>query len=159
MLAPNPDANTPREPAPEPKPPEVKRRTITLTNRAPISIVENDWPVIAQGSAGHECEGDSHQWDMAIRVRRRKEQPAAFGPPNTAWYIVHAKFSEWDEISENGQLVRVGQSLISDEKNKLWKLIVAVGEELRGRIDRESLRRHVTGVVDRCFAQLPPMTM
>ena len=48
---------------------ESKRRTITLTDRAPVRIVDSEWPRIARGS-GHdgevECQAN-HQWFINVR--------------------------------------------------------------------------------------------
>jgi hypothetical protein len=135
-----------------------KRRTITLTNRAPIKIIEDDWPVIAQGACGqdHPPYGG---WGIEIRVRRQK---SAFGSA-----IIHAKYELEDpQDQENGgQTVRVGRILrCSDEdenlwNKKLWLEIAAVGEELRSRIAIEGMRKYVTYALDDCFAQLPPTEM
>jgi len=160
---------TPREPAPE-KPAEPRRRTITLTNRAPISIVEDDWPVIAQGTGGFSHPGDLWGYKMSIFVRKEKEiaDPLIRGYVHGGRYVVHAKYNcygdEGDE--QDWQTVRVGHVLERDDgcvnmpfhgqpaSSKLWKCILDVGHELRERIENEGLRKKVTGIVDRCFAGL-----
>jgi len=133
-----------------------KRRTITLTNRTPIRIVEDDWPIIAQGACGFDPNPPDapwpfETWSIEIRVRRCRH--------NSGRFIIHAKYSFDDPRNEdNSQTVRVGRLLdgYNDVSLKLCEQILAVGEELRSRIGNEVLRKHVTYALDGCFAQLPP---
>jgi len=52
-----------------------RRRTITLTNQAPIRIVEDEWPVIAQGAHGADLSSEPFGSEIAIRVRRENKPP------------------------------------------------------------------------------------
>jgi hypothetical protein len=149
------------EPAPDPTPAPPKRRTITLTHRAPISIVEDQWPVIAQGGDGFDQPGAPWSWSLAIRVRKEKQKLYGKMLCGGGRVIVHAKYTYWNETNEeHGVLVRVGHLLSQHEavsNSNIWKHIEAVGEELRERIDHENTKKHVTGMIDRCFAALPPL--
>ena len=143
-----------REPAPVPKPAEPKRRTITLTNRSPIQIIEDDWPIHAQGECDRDGDRDGYPcgWTISIHVRHEKRTGGRS--------LVHATFKTWDLTDEENdvanQIVRVGRLLEPDGTLQgLWKDILGVGEELRERIADEKLRRNVTRVVDRLFADLP----
>lgn len=136
---------------------EPKRRTITLTNRAPIRIVEDQWPVIAEGlnSSGgaDECPWG---WKADVRVRHETKSDKERHPALGRRYLIHAKYSEWDETEDEYFDVRVGRIISGDDAaRKLWEHILAVGNELRERIDAKYHVR-VTHAVDRCFAKLSP---
>lgn len=142
---------------PEP-PPVVKERTITLTNRPPMKIVEDEWPIISQGVACYKVSGAPYEWEIAIRVRGRKTE---YGKPS--WYIVHASYSTWDDdvqpdddSDKDNQRVRVGHYFFQrHDSNDLTKHIVEVGEELKARILNKNMLVYVVFAVDRCFANLP----
>jgi hypothetical protein len=127
-----------------------KRRTITLTNQAPIRIVEDEWPVIAQGVHGADLSSEPFGSEIAIRVRRENKPPGRF--------IIHASYRCRDEIDdERSQAVRVGRLLDAHDAGvDLEAHILAVGQELRERIDDEDARRNVIHALDGCFADLGP---
>jgi hypothetical protein len=134
--------------------PVVKHRTITLTNRAPIRIIEDQWPVIAEGKCGYDITGAPYGWEISIRVRR--EDKFTTMEPR---HIIHAHYTSFDdnERDEDNQTVRVGHLLDGREAlANLWKHILEVGDELRERIANEHMRKHVVHAVDGCFAKLPP---
>src|SRR5262245_8360875 len=115
-----------------------KRRTITLTNRPPIRIAEDDWPIIVEDSCSNNVPpGAPHlksKWNIGIRVRK----------DNTGRTIIYAKyhFDDPQHSSEKSQRVRVGRYLPAGAD--LIPNILAVGEELRERIDNQSMRKFVT---------------
>ena len=145
------------------KPAVPKYRTITLTNRAPIRIDEAKWPVIAQGLRGEDHPAGFYEWEMSIRVRQEAFQKhPQLNRTSGGRCIIHAKYHWWEEDEGNAfshtgsQTVRVGRLLTQHESAAdLWKHIAAVGEELRERIDNKHMLKHVTEVVDLCFAALP----
>jgi hypothetical protein len=128
-----------------------RRRTITLTNRPPIRILEDAWPVIAQGMCGSDdapgAPYSKSKWSIEIRVRKDK----------VGRTIIHANynFDDPQHPPEKSQLVRVGRYLPIGAD--LTPNILAVGEELRERIDNQNMRKFVTSAVDACFARLPPV--
>lgn len=139
------------------KPVAPKTRTITLTNRAPLKIVEDEWPVIAQGVCSSEPE-TCEDWVIEIRVRHQLWTDTAFGKIG-GQYLIHANYNYSFDPMEQYQRIRVGRLLTAHHAaENLWKEIFAVGEELRGRIFNKALREQVTHAVDACFADLPAQT-
>lgn len=142
-------------PVPTPVATTDKRRTITLTNRPPIRIVEDRWPVIAWGNDAHQDPGATHGWEIDIRVRC--EKPEMNLPTR---YLIHANYRVFDKDQDDAshnQKVRVGRLLSDDEAiGDLHKHIIAVGDELRERILNQDMHKFVTIAVDRCFADLSP---
>jgi hypothetical protein len=138
----------PPKKAKPPGPPERKKRTITLTNRRPIQIFEDEWPVIAEGACGKEWM-PGQDWSIRVRVRRSRFR-----------YIIYAKYEYNNENSEDWQTVRVGRYLdTSQSDDALCKHLLEVGEELRARMACENLRKHVIYAVDGCFANLPAQSI
>ncbi len=137
----------PEKPAVE----EPKRRTITLTNRAPIQIIEDEWPVISHGMYGEYDENSPYSWKIEVRVRH--------GSHNRV--IVHASYVSDGPSDDDGQVVRVGRATSYGNpitSQGLWTMMLEVGEELRSRIDYPKHQRYVTHALDRCFADLKPLT-
>jgi len=139
--------NINEQPKPDKPVEQKKRRTITLTNRAPIEIVEDEWPVIAEGACGCPDNGQPWGWDISIHVRRSKY----------ARVVVYGSFRSWDESDDdNDQRIRVGRLLTySPDESVVWQAVLDVGEDLRSRIAHEPLRKHVVYATDACFAKLP----
>ena len=129
---------------------EKKTRTITLTNRAPIQIVEDEWPVIAQGTCSWKHPDCANGWSIEVRVRKGRND-----------YIIHANYSlDIKDREDKCQRVRVGHVITDHEATKdLWKIMLEVGEELRSRIKNERLKKYVTFAFDQCFASLKPLKM
>jgi hypothetical protein len=129
-----------------PVPVEKKTRTITLTNRAPVQINEDDWPVIAQGVESWEHPGCNDGHHIEIRVRKNKH-----------WqYIVHANYRFIIEDNEDlFQQVRVGRMQQVIEDHVLWKMISDVGQEMLDRINNEKMKKYAQHAIDQCFANLP----
>jgi hypothetical protein len=153
------------------KPPVVKHRTISLTNRAPIRIVEDDWPIVAQGTDGHTewWGGEEHGFVIQIVFRRHKDSV------KRSLYdvseILHAKYEyshpERIDEGEYGQKVRIGRILahypnVQDGRMKcqsideFWQHIRELGAELQERINNVEHRRYVVNAVDKLFAALEP---
>ena len=136
-------------------------RTITLPGRAPIKIIEDDWPVIAKGQWGDEPGGAPWGWNVTIHVRHEKYETdeLMIGWTRGGRWLIHAKylcFNE-NELQDNevNYTVRVGRLLECGDGN-LWMHISEVADELRERIFNDKHRKQVVHAIDACFASLPP---
>jgi len=146
-----------------------KTRTITLTNRAPIRIVEDDWPILAQGYVGQGEHGDEYGWTIQIILRKHREKRELYDVHE----IIHAKYEYRDPMDEvepleaKNQTVRVGRMLAFYDNlvdgrlrcqsiDDIWRHIRETGDELRERITNVEHRRQVVNAIDKLFADLPP---
>ena len=124
---------------------ETKKRTITLTDRAPVKIQEEEWPIIAHG---HHKDFDgqyefqsNRTTELNIRVRRHEDGRVIV-------YGVYSYSTNWQ--GENGHTARTGY--VIDDRETLIESIKQVGSDLETRgVDNEVVRI----VVDACIADLP----
>lgn len=138
------------------KPPvEDKYRTVTLTNRAPIRIKEDEWPIIGEGGTGSGPDiPDEWSWEIKFVVRHSK-YGHRLGIHDRI--LIHAVYVKNDENDEKYQKVRVGRLLKDNAIFHLWKNMLEVADEMRERILDEKLCRFVTHALDNCFANLKPI--
>jgi len=142
---------------PEKPPVEDKYRTVTLTNRAPIRIKEDEWPVSAEGGWGSSPDTpDEWSWEIKFVVRREKEENYRIRYRKYGRILIYAFYVKNDENDDKYQRVRVGRLLDDEAVFHLWKNMVQVAEELRERIIDEKMRGFVTLALDNCFANLKP---
>jgi hypothetical protein len=125
-----------------------KARTITLTGRPPVRILESAWPVIAVAEgdtyAGadpalrHQArdQGDVDVW--SIRVRQHADGRA----------IVYGRYREGRASAHMG-LCAAGRTLAEDEAERIPEVIGIVGRELG--LDRRA--------IEACIADLPPVEL
>ena len=107
----------------------TKTRTITLTDRAPVKIVESDWPVIASAKDHDgqvECQANE-SW--SIRVRQHADGRA----------LVYAVY----DTSWQGRSGARGGELLER------------GADLAAAIRRVGERCQCEQIVDECIADLP----
>jgi hypothetical protein len=135
------------------KPPvEVIRRTITLTNRSPISILESEFPLVAEGKCSYDV-GAPWEWEVAFRVRNEHKPEDRFCLHRAIVYGVYRYYDS--DNDENSQLIRVGHLLDEHEHlMHLWKHMIAIGEEMRERVENKFMLKHVINALDKCFAAL-----
>lgn len=124
---------------------DSKTRTITLTDRPPVKIREDDWPRIAKGAySRHDSEYESQanrQWRVNLCVRQHADGRAIV-------YGVYDYTTRWQW--ERGFAARAGVLLEPDAD--LVAAIRGVGEtitEASGSYD------YVSEAVRECIADLP----
>jgi len=110
---------------------EQKRRTITLTDRPPVTILEADWPVIASArdhDGQIECQAN-RRWGITVRQHEDGR------------FIVYATYSSQYQ-GEHGYR---GGELVAPPGDDLPAVIRRVGE--RGEFSAH--------IIDECIADLP----
>lgn len=123
---------------------ETKKRTITLTGRQPVTIKDEDWPIIAQGDwSDHDNQYEfqaNRKWSAWLRVRQHADGRAiAYGR-----YDYHTAFrNEADKRYRDGELLEAGADIPA--------AIQRVGRSLWDRSEDE----HMRDVIAECIADLP----
>lgn len=121
---------------------QPKTRTITLTDRAPVRIVEAEWPVIAAGK-DHDWDGEhlsqaTRQTESAIRVRQHADGRAIV-------YAVVRHTTQWQ--GERSTEARAGE-------------VLAAGDDVPAAIRRVGVAAAVADhVIAACIADLPPVDL
>ena len=123
--------------------------TITLTDRRPIKIKKDDWPMVADaGDSWHDNQYDfqaNRTEKIHIWVRQHADGRAIV----YALYDYDTRFQ-----GESGYCARVGMILAADED--IVSGIRSVGDLLQGRcLDRIGNVNSVADVVAACIADLP----
>lgn len=130
------------------QPQQPKTRTITLTGRQPVRIVEDEWPEIAHGE-WYDWEGEhefqsNRKWQVHVRVRQHQDGRAiVYGSYNfsTAWQ------KERDVNARVGYVLEPGEDIPA--------AIRRVGSDLAERGADQGVRE----TVDATIAELPPVTL
>ena len=131
-----------------------KTRTITMTDRPPVTVAEDAWPIIAAGSADHDDSDGrgnppNRRWTRMIRVRQHADGRAiVYG---VYGYATNHQ-GEPDAAARRGYVV--GADLIIEH-------IREVGDELaeaESDADIDDMRKDVHQwrvAVQECIASLP----
>lgn len=135
----------------------MSNRTITLSDRRPVTIVDGEWPVIA-GAGDSEYDGQvrsqanrASEWSM--RVRQHADGRAIV-------YAVYEHNTNWQ--GERDIAVRHGV-LLSAEDGARPGLVVdaikSVSRRMAGCEHADDDAARWTRLADECIAHLPPETI
>lgn len=122
---------------------EAKHRTITLTDRPPVRIREDAWPVIARASDWDgEVECQSHRkWTIIVRQNREDGRTIVYGVFETHWP------KEMD--------LRCGELLTPPEGTVIAEEAWFLHDDLASAIHRVAERCGCSRIADACIADLP----
>ena len=124
---------------------ERKQRTITMTNRSPVKIYDDEWPVIAEGS--HEAWDNTHKfqanrtWDGWIKVRQHADGRRIV-------YGCDVYTTQWQGAS--GYRYCGGLLLSADAD------ISEAVRDLAGQLMERGADEYMRQVAHECIANLPP---
>ena len=140
----------------------TKTRTITLTDRPPGRIREDEWPIIATGSADDDdSDGRGNQpnreWTRTIRVRQHEEGRA----------IVYGVYDYWTNCpGANGAAAKRGTLLAAPaSSDQIIAAIRVVGDALAAAEadaaidDARKDSRQWRVAVQACIADLPAVAL
>lgn len=130
----------------------VKRRTITLTDRPPVRIREDQWPIVAHGN--YEDFDNQYKFqanrttDIDIRVRMHTDGRA----------IVYGTYDYSTRFQQGrGLVVRSGK--LCDPGADLPSAIREVGEQLIERLQDRADATNIRDVIAECIAKLPAVEL
>lgn len=114
-----------------------KKRTITMTGRPPVSIVENDWPIIASAKwhdGKVESQANRSSW---LKVRQHADgRTLVYGGYDNSW--------------QHERDLRAGELLIPDDGRTVD------GAQLAAAIRRVAAAVKAEEIADDCIGDLPP---
>jgi len=143
----------------ESKTEEVKKLTITLTDRPPVKITEGDWPTIAEGSWDKhdgkvECQAN-RRWKVWLKVRQHADGRT----------IIYGRYSyatafqgESDSEYRDGQLITpTPEEYPESIRDSYWTgpRIVAAIHEVGNRLAERSGHECWPDVIAETIAELP----
>ena len=122
---------------------EAKYRTITLTDRPPVRIREDAWPIIARAS---DWEGEfefqaNRKWTIIVRQNREDGRTIVYG------------LSESEYPGEMN--LRCGELLTPPEGTVIVEEAWFLHDDLVGAIHRVAERCGCSCIADACIADLP----
>lgn len=136
-----------------------KTRIITLTGRAPVKIVEDDWPVIASAK-DDSYSGDPSRWQQAIRQSQCDEYKLSVRQHADGRVIVYgvlsAAIKEWHQPA-GGESWRGGELLCPQGMVRSSRDVLIAGpDDIAEAIYRVGKRGNLPdSVIHTCIADLP----
>lgn len=124
--------------------PAPKTRTITLTKRAPVTILEDDWPLIASArdwQGEHEFQSP-RKWTLAVRQHKTDGRTLVYG--------VFVTDYQGEDYRRGGELLTpAADAIVPDSHWLIWPDIVPAIQRVGEYIGARQI------VIDACVADLP----
>lgn len=120
-----------------------KMRTITLTDRAPVRIVEDQWPEIASAcdwDNAHECQAN-RRWQLRVRQNKQDGRTIVYGTYSTQW--------------QNERAAAAGELLTPPEGSVISETDWLIWDEIPAAIKRVAANCGCERIADECIAGLP----
>lgn len=126
---------------------EAKTRIITMTDRAPLRIVEADWPLIASAKDWdnqHEFQAN-RTWNLRVRQNRKDGRTIVYGTYTT-------QFQNERGAAAGELLAPPSGSVISPDESLMW-------DEIPAAIKRVASKCGCDKIADECVADLPAVDL
>jgi hypothetical protein len=122
---------------------QPKTRTITLTDRPPVKIREDEWPEIASAKDWdntHESQAN-RRWNLRVRQNQKDGRTIVYGTYSTQW--------QDERGAAAGELLTPpSDASIKDDEWYVWDAIPAA-------IKRVAANCNCERIADECIADLP----
>lgn len=128
----------------------AKKRTITLTDRPPVKIKDEDWPELAAGSwedFDNQYEFQANRtWDAWVKVRQHQDGRT----------IVYGGY-DYDTAfqGESGARYRAGELLTAPVPVEARTIVDAIHRVTQDLAERSAQGDHFRDVANECIAALP----
>jgi hypothetical protein len=122
---------------------DAKTRTITLSDRPPVKIVEEEWPIIASAKywdTQHESQAN-RTWSLRVRQHQQDGRTIVYGIRSTRF--------QGERGAAAGELLTPPEGAqIKDDEWYVW-------DEIPAAIKRVAARCGCERIADDCIADLP----
>lgn len=122
---------------------QPKTRTITLTDRAPVKIREDEWPEIAAAKDWdnqHESQAN-RRWTLRVRQNRKDGRTIVYG-------TYSSQFRNERGAAAGELLTPPSGAEIKEDEWYVW-------DEIPAAIKRVAARCNCEHIADECIADLP----
>lgn len=122
---------------------EEKTRTITLTDRAPVRIKVEEWPLIARAKDWdnqHESQAN-RTWHLHVRQNKKDGRTLVYG-------TYDSQFQGERNLSAGELLTPPSDAVISEDQWYIW-------DEIPAAIKRVAANCNCERIADVCIADLP----